>query len=322
MIGYKAFNENLRCRNFQYEIGSTYEFDGQPILCKQGFHFCRTIGQCYDFYPIDGKTRICKVEALGDIVENPDKCCTNKIRIIEEITDLQKVRVNADSSSTGYFNTGKNNEGHYNSGCGNPGSYNTGNYNTGDENTGWHNSGNNNVGDRNSGWGNTGDGNFGERNTGNFNLGYRNTGDNNIGERNTGDYNIGQYNTGNFNLGRFNSGDFNRGNNSTGCFNTKEEKIKLFDKPSNYTYDDWDSSEAHRIMYGLMADVFEVITHSDKDGWAKEYFEKEAEVVQLEREEAAQAQWDSLTREEQEVVKSLPNFDAEIFYQCTGIRVN
>jgi hypothetical protein len=32
MIGYKAFDSNLMCKGFQYEIGKTYEFDGDIKL--------------------------------------------------------------------------------------------------------------------------------------------------------------------------------------------------------------------------------------------------------------------------------------------------
>lgn len=31
MIGYKAFDKNLQCRGFQYEVGKEYEMDGERI---------------------------------------------------------------------------------------------------------------------------------------------------------------------------------------------------------------------------------------------------------------------------------------------------
>ena len=52
MKGYKAFNNDLTCRGMQYEIGKEYVFDGEPIPCRQGFHFCETIADCYEFYPM------------------------------------------------------------------------------------------------------------------------------------------------------------------------------------------------------------------------------------------------------------------------------
>ena len=35
---YKAFNADMISRGFQYEEGKTYELEGEPELCKNGFH--------------------------------------------------------------------------------------------------------------------------------------------------------------------------------------------------------------------------------------------------------------------------------------------
>lgn len=43
--GFKGFDENLQCRDFQYEVGKTYEEDVVPKCCDKGFHFCE--------YPLD-----------------------------------------------------------------------------------------------------------------------------------------------------------------------------------------------------------------------------------------------------------------------------
>ena len=67
MKGFKAFNNDLTCRGFQYEIGKTYEMKRTPELCRRGFHFCRTIAECYNYYDMNKSTRICEVEALGEI---------------------------------------------------------------------------------------------------------------------------------------------------------------------------------------------------------------------------------------------------------------
>ena len=67
MRGFKAFNEDLTCREFQYEIGQTYEMKEEPKLCERGFHFCKTIAECYNYYSMSDDTRICEVEALGVI---------------------------------------------------------------------------------------------------------------------------------------------------------------------------------------------------------------------------------------------------------------
>ena len=43
LFGYKAFDADLKCRGFQYEIGQTYEIpaDQHPVRCGSvGFHWC------------------------------------------------------------------------------------------------------------------------------------------------------------------------------------------------------------------------------------------------------------------------------------------
>lgn len=39
MKAYKGFDENLKCRDFQYEIGKEYE-ETNAKLCETGFHAC------------------------------------------------------------------------------------------------------------------------------------------------------------------------------------------------------------------------------------------------------------------------------------------
>ena len=116
MIGYKAFNQDLTCRGFQYEIGKTYSIKGLPILCQKGFHFCENIADTYRYYPMSDNTRICKIEAIGEIVtENNIKYCTNKIKILEEITNDCERKGNTNSSNSGYWNSGNWNSGLFNS---------------------------------------------------------------------------------------------------------------------------------------------------------------------------------------------------------------
>jgi hypothetical protein len=90
MIGYKAFDENLQCRGFQFEVGKTYETGKQKDelkLCTDTvFHFCREL---YKIESVSGytisKSRVCEVIAEGDIVTDGDKYGTNKLTILREI---------------------------------------------------------------------------------------------------------------------------------------------------------------------------------------------------------------------------------------------
>lgn len=172
---------------------------------------------------------------------------------------------------------------------------NVGNYNTGRRNTGFRNSGNENSGDCNSGDWNTGSRNAGDHNTGNSNTGSRNAGDRNIGDWNTGFNNYGDGNVGNHNTGVGNVGSYNSGNNNVGyfnscsyrvgCFNTKVPTVWLFNKDSGIPAD---------RFYGNLKYLF-----------------------MLQRIHSR-----TLTDNDVKLIKSLPNFDPDIFYETTGININ
>jgi len=86
--GYKMLTPDFIAyclRNFQYKVGETYEMLPLPILNKRGFHFCRDIAQCYDFYVSGYDYTIVEVEPLGFTLEGFRQCVTNKIRIVREI---------------------------------------------------------------------------------------------------------------------------------------------------------------------------------------------------------------------------------------------
>lgn len=126
MKGYKAFNKDLTCKDMQYEVGQKYTFDGEPICCKQGFHFCKNIADVYNFYSMSDDTRICEVIALGDVVTDDNiKYCTNKIKIVREIKSKAIKHCNTDKTDVGYRNSGNCNSGDCNSGDCNSGVFNT-----------------------------------------------------------------------------------------------------------------------------------------------------------------------------------------------------
>ena len=151
MKGYKAFEKDLTCRGFQFEIGKEYEHKGTIKPCESGFHFCESLADCYSFYPMSEDTRICEVCATGDIKTDDNiKFVTNKIKIVREVKNPRE-KSNKNKTSTGYCNTGDYNTGDYNTGNRNTGYCNTGDYNTGNCNTGDYNTGDYNTGDYNTG---------------------------------------------------------------------------------------------------------------------------------------------------------------------------
>lgn len=85
MKGYKAFNKDMTCRDFKYEVGRKYELDGELQICKRGFHFCENIIDVFDFYEFSENTIVCEVNAYGNIVQEGTKFCTDKIEIVKTV---------------------------------------------------------------------------------------------------------------------------------------------------------------------------------------------------------------------------------------------
>ena len=314
VIGYKVFKSDWTCRGFQYEVGKTFEEDVTPSCCNRGFHFCKELKDCFNYYPFNPDNKVAKVIALGEIDEESDdsKCCTNKIQIVEEISWEDVLRM---------VNLGKGNAGLCNSGNWNSGDCNSGDWNSGDCNSGNRNSSDWNSGNWNSGDYNSGNHNSGDRNSGNWNSGNRNSGD-----CNSGNWNSGNHNSGNWNSGNRNSGDCNKTNFSNGCFNTEEPKIFLFNKPSDWTYRDWLNSDARYLLNQIPRNVVDWIWSDDMTDEEKEQH-PEYEVVGgylkiLDKSECGQSWWDTLSEENKNIIKSIPNFNAEIFEEIMKIKVN
>ena len=166
----------------------------------------------------------------------------------------------------------------------------------------------------------------GRCNTGDWNTGNRNTGDWNTGNRNTGDWNTGNWNTGNRNTGNWNTGDWNKSSFNTGCFNTEEQKIMLFNKPSDMTYREWIDSDARYLLNQIPKDVVEWVYEkdmTDEEKAAHPTYETTGGYLKvLDESECGQLWWGSLSDRRKEIIKAIPNFDAEIFFQCTGVRVD
>ena len=316
--GYKVFNSDWTCRGFQYEVGKIFEENVTPSCCDRGFHFCLKASDCFNYYKFSSDNKVAEVIALGDVdyADDNTKCCTNRIHIVREIPWDEVLRiVNTGKDCTGLCNTGNRNTGDCNTGDWNTGDCNTGNRNTGDWNTGDWNTGNRNTGNRNTGNWNTGDWNTGDCNTGNWNTGDWNTGDWNTGNRNTGDWNTGDWNT----------GDWNRSSFNAGCFNTEEQKITMFNKPSDWSYRNWLNSDVRYLLNQIPKNVVEWVYSEDMTDEEKaEYPTHETTggyLKVLDESECVQLWWDGLREQYREIIFSLPNFDPDIFEQCTGIKV-
>ena len=177
----------------------------------------------------------------------------------------------------------------------------------------------------NSGDWNSGDCNSGNRNSGNRNSGNRNSGNCNSGDWNSGDCNSGNCNSGNCNSGDCNSGDWNKTCFSNGCFNTESPKIFLFNKPSDWTYQDWLNSDARYILMNCPSNVIAWVWDDDMTDEEKEqhpeYSVTGGFLKHIEKETGRQMWWDGLSDRKKDIVMQLPNFDKDIFKEITGITV-
>ena len=86
MKGYKGFDKDLKCRDFQYEVGKDYTTEGKIEACKNGFHFCENPMDVLGYYP-PSDSRYCIIESSGqeDRDGGDSKVATSKIHISAEI---------------------------------------------------------------------------------------------------------------------------------------------------------------------------------------------------------------------------------------------
>ena len=84
MKGYKA-TYNMKCLDFIFEVGKTYEIEGELEICRNGFHFCRKMEYTANYYPPTNTFILLEVEALGDIQHGGDKSVTSRIKILRVV---------------------------------------------------------------------------------------------------------------------------------------------------------------------------------------------------------------------------------------------
>ena len=83
---YKGFDKDLKCRDFQYEIGKTYE-EPTDELCNSGFHACERPLDVFRYYAPGKMSRYCEVN-LDDVsgqMSGDSKLCGKKIAVKAEI---------------------------------------------------------------------------------------------------------------------------------------------------------------------------------------------------------------------------------------------
>jgi hypothetical protein len=331
--GYKIFNPDFTCRGYQFEENKEFITKERPKICNSGFHFCTKAQDCFRYYDFNPENIVCEVEALGKTDSNNEdsKVCTDHIKIGKRLT-WQEVLVaaNTGKDNTGHSNSGYRNSGDRNSGDRNSGDRNSGNSNSGDRNSGYRNSGDSNSGNSNSGDSNSGDRNSGNRNSGNRNSGDRNSGDSNSGDRNSGNWNSGDRNSGNRNSGNWNSGyrnsgDSNSGYRNSGAFCTADDPVLyLFNKPTDITVRQWENHPACELMYRIENTMWiPGYAMNDEEKKANPKWETTGGYLKtIPMKEAWQNFWHNLNDESKALFTSLPNFDINIFYEITGLKIS
>ena len=230
MTGYKVFNPDFTCRGFKYEVGKTYKHDGPLSICHSGFHFCREVADCFNYYSFDPKNKVAEIEATGLVESDGDKSVTNEITIVREIPWEEMLAI---------ANTGK--------GC--------------------------------------------------------------TGLKNTGDRNTGNWNT---------------GNRNTGFFSTITPKVTLFEKPVDMTCGDVCEIPGIQILNWNYENNWWIYSQNMTEEEKTAHPEHETlggYLKSIPFKDACALMWGNLTKEEKEMVKAIPNFDADIFYRITGIEV-
>jgi hypothetical protein len=205
-------------------------------------------------------------------------------------------------TNTGHYSTGDCSTGNRSTGYHSTGNYSTGNYSTGDWSTGYHSTGDWSTGNRSTGHCSTGDYSTGDWSTGDWSTGDRST-----GYRSTGNYSTGYWSTSNY---------------STGHFSTIDEMgFSAFNKPC--TREQWAQADIPSWLYFNLTEWVDKEDMTDLEKQDHPTYETTGGYLKVyEYQEAWEKSYDNATREEQLKIKSLPNFDAEVFYEISGIKID
>jgi len=81
---FKAFDADMKCRGFQYEVGKTYTHEGKVEECESGFHACESPLDVLRYYPLVG-SRFAAVTQSGGTSKGESKIASARITVDAEL---------------------------------------------------------------------------------------------------------------------------------------------------------------------------------------------------------------------------------------------
>ena len=278
----KGFDSDLKCRGYQFEIGKDYKIDLPDGYELSANDLCSN----RVFHFCDS---LSKVHSFYNCTDDNNRYCIIEVlgQLCDDGTKCGSNHIRIVRELTGEeLAIAKGLTGG-----------NTGLFNSGDLNSGYRNSGDLNSGYRNSG--------------------YRNSGYRNSGDRNSGDLNSGYLNSGYRNSGDLNSGIFNKTNGSNGVFCNVEPKICIFNIQTDWTLKEFINSKYYDA---IMSSDFPLTEWEYDNNHAENGVDGKLKVNTYE--DACRRWWDGMTQRNKNIIKSIPNFNIDVFCDITGIDKN
>ena len=83
---FKGFDKNMRCRDYQFEIGKTYTHEGKVEACSSGFHACEYPLDVFNYYE-PASSQFAVVEQTGEISRHDEdsKVASSSLTVKESI---------------------------------------------------------------------------------------------------------------------------------------------------------------------------------------------------------------------------------------------
>ena len=87
ITAFKGFDQDMRCRDHQFEVGKSYTHDGPVVACKSGYHACEHPLDVLAYYA-PGRSRYAVVTQGGNLArhDGDSKIASSVITIKAELT--------------------------------------------------------------------------------------------------------------------------------------------------------------------------------------------------------------------------------------------